>query len=63
MGPAAAHKGNAHFHSPGGPLGNLQSVKKTKGQKSDMGWARERDWGGGKAGRGRLRSLWLDCAS
>lgn len=30
MGPAAAHKGNAHFHSLGGPLGNLQSVKKTK---------------------------------
>lgn len=38
VGPAAAHKGNA----PGGPLGNLQSVKNTKGQRN-MGWARERD--------------------
>lgn len=28
MGPAAAHKGSTHYHSPGGPLGNPQSGKR-----------------------------------
>ena len=62
MGPAAAHKGSAHYHSSGGPLENLQSGKKTKGQ-SNMDWARGRGWGSGEAGRGRPGSLRLDCAS
>lgn len=43
MGPAAVHKGSAHY-APGGPLGNLRSGKKTKGE-SNMDWARKKGTG------------------
>lgn len=48
-------------HSPGGPLGNLQSGKKTKGQRLGQ---RKGIWGGGRqaeAGSGACPKL--HCAS
>lgn len=63
MGPAAALKGNAHFHTPGGPLGTSNLLRKPRAKVTWAGPEKGIGEVGKQAEAGSGACTELDCAS